>query len=103
MTESLLLLFMMLMVHLRMLSVKMMRLKNMWIAGNINSTCILKLLIVSLINSFNYEFFMSDIFLHVKLLGEFLVFQYILESLLWRDYIFICQDNTVFFMKMMMI
>ena len=29
----------------------------MWIAGNINSTCILKLLNVSLINSFNYDFF----------------------------------------------
>ena len=36
-----------------------MRLKNMWIAGNINSTCILKLLIVSLIMNFLCQIYFS--------------------------------------------
>ena len=39
----------------------------------------------------------------MKLLGESLVFQYMAESLLLKDYISIFQDNIVFFTKTMMI
>jgi len=49
------------------------------------------------------DVFIADTFLPVKLLGEFLVFQFMAGSLLLKDYISIFQDNILFFTKTMMI